>query len=139
MYKKIEDTIINTAEKLYEKAEELFRVKNELLFETQKPIEIIQFPVLTKTADTQTHEIAKELIRKLGKHGLSFDTIKKSKLYFQNINDAKQAIEILNTMYPSLAKKTSLHKWEDTMPNPNYKLFIEIKASKNKQSKKANL
>jgi len=140
MLRKMENAIIDSAERLYERAEDLFKVKNEVLFETQKPVEIIQFPYNSNdTTFQQTHEIAKELIRKLAKQGLSFDNIQQSKLYFKKPKDAAEALKILNEMYSSLANKTTLHKWEDRMPEDKYKIFIEVKASSKKKPKKANL
>ena len=141
MLKKVEDAVINAAEKLYDKADEFFKVKDELLFENKKPVEIIQFPFAnqTTTAAQQTHEIAKSLISKLSKQGLTLENVKKSKLYFLNPKDAALAIKVLKDTYPQLGEKTTLHQWDDAMPNEGYKLFIEIKAIPGKKSKKAKL
>lgn len=125
MLKNIEDKVINFAETLYEKIEEMFKVKNEKLFHTQKPLTITQFPQKSNSAITnQTHETAKELRKILEKSGMSFDNVKNATLYFTEVKDGIRALKILKDKYPQLAQKITLYKWDGKMPDSKYKMFI---------------
>lgn len=139
MLKKIEDAMISGAEKMFEKVEDTLIVKDQDLFKPKKPIELIQFPTHNDTTDRQTHAIAKELIQKLSKRGLSLDDVTKTKIYFVNQKKARRAFKIFKEKYPALAKTATFHK-VDEMPDENYAIYLEIKANPtNSKKNKARL